>query len=132
MILQEPFEGITFHSKLTRLQTQKLESALRQFKLDQLVVKLYLFISIYVRNALQQERTTRYFLSVPSPAITNHKLPGSIINGMDLFHDIYDDAEDAIPELATHFPADITLEQAVEAWKQIVEYQNRVEGQRLI
>ena len=54
----------------------------------------------------------------------------SIVQGMDLFRDIYDD--DDIPGFATHFPSDITLEQAVSVWKLIVEYQNTVEGFKLM
>ena len=50
---------------------------------------------------------------------------------MELFHDIYGD-DDGIPGFVAHFPKDITLGQAVEAWKHIVEYQNKVEAYSLM
>ena len=52
-----------FHEKLPVVQIQKLDSVLRHLKLDQLVVKLYLLISLYIRGSKQQEKETRYFQS---------------------------------------------------------------------
>lgn len=111
---EEPFEGIQFQKNLTVHQTQRLKSVLRHFKLDQLVSRLYIFISIYIRNAEKHEQETT-----------------SIIQGMDIFRDTYDDDDD-IPGFATHFPSDITLHHAVSAWKLIVEHQNTIEGFKLM
>eukprot|EP00731_Ephydatia_muelleri_P002837 Em0001g2837a len=81
---------------------------------SKLVARLFLFISIYIRNAEKHEQETT-----------------SISQGMELFRDTYDEDED-IPGFTAHFPSDITLEQAVSAWKLIVEYQNTVEGFKLM
>ena len=70
----------------------------------------------------------KYF---PSSVIsTSVWYPLSISQGMELFSDTYDD--DDIPGFAAHFPSDKTLEQAVSAWKLIVEYQHTVEVFKLM
>ena len=53
-------------------------------------------------------------------------------SGNGVFSDTYDDDDDDIPGFTAHFPSDITLEQAVSTWKLIVEYQNTVEGFKLM
>lgn len=61
-IYKEPFDGINgqfWCQTLTVPQTDNLKHVLRQFKLDQLVVGLFQLISIYIRNATQQEHATR-------------------------------------------------------------------------
>ena len=44
---------------------------------------------------------------------------------MLLFKDIYDG--DPIPLFMEQFPKDLNLGQAIEAWKYIMEYQNKIE-----
>lgn len=56
----------------------------------------------------------------------------SIVDGMQLFKDIYAPDKDPIPLCMEQFPKDITLGQAIETWKYIVHYQNRVEPHPLI
>ena len=56
----------------------------------------------------------------------------SIIDGMQVFKDIYLPDKDPIPLFTEQFPKDLTLGQAIETWKYIVEYQNRVEPHTLM
>lgn len=109
---QDPFEGIKFQNMLTPRQKKCLESALRHFKLDHLIGRLYVFITVHIRNVTPQDETT------------------SIVDGIHLFCDISGDEE--IPGFDRHFPSDLTLGHAVEVWKLIVQYQNRIEGFKLI